>query len=76
MVASIMTGIWALQISSRMIAQGLPEYKIMQRYFAIQLVLVVYKLQPIILHGVCYGIENFTQYKVISKVVENGKCAK
>lgn len=72
-VASIMCGVWSLQINSRMIAAHLPEYKIMHKYFAIQLVLILYKLQPVLIHAFCYGVETATGYRFNSKVIENGK---
>lgn len=72
-VASILTGVWALQITSRMITKYLPEHKILPKYFAIQLVLVCYKFQPAILQSLSTGIESMTQYRIQSKVIENGK---
>lgn len=45
----------------------------MQKYFAIQLVLILYKLQPALMHGFCYGIQITTGYQISSKVIENGK---
>lgn len=72
-VASILFGVWSLQINSRMIAAHLPEYKIMPKYFAIQLVLVLYKLQPALIHGVFFAIESTTGFRINSKIIENGK---
>lgn len=72
-VASILLGVWSLQINSRMIAVHLPEYKIMHKYFAIQLVLILYKLQPALIHAFCYGVEMLAGYRINSKVIENGK---
>lgn len=72
-VASILFGVWSLQINSRMIAAHLPDHQIMPKYFAIQLVLILYKLQPALIHAFCYAIESMTEYRISSKIVENGK---
>lgn len=56
-----------------MIAAHLPDHKIMPKYFAIQLVLILYKLQPALMHVFCYAIELITDYRINSKIVENGK---
>lgn len=74
-VTSIGIGVWSLQITSRMIASHLPEHRIMPKYFAIQLVLILYKLQPTLMHGFCHGVETFMDYRIASKIVENGKIA-
>lgn len=68
-----MFGVWSLQINSRMVAPQLPDHKIMHKYFAIQLVLILYKLQPVLLHGIAYGIKYATDYQINSKIIENGK---
>lgn len=68
-----MIGVWSLQIISRMIAKHLPEHRIMKKYFAIQLVLVLYKFQPALIHGATYGIQLMTNYQIDSKIIENGK---
>lgn len=56
-----------------MIAAHLPEYKIMHKYFAIQLVLILYKLQPALIHVFCFGVETLAGYRINSKIIENGK---
>lgn len=56
-----------------MIAAYLPEYKIMHKYFAIQLVLILYKLQPALIHVFCFGVETLAGYRISSKIIENGK---
>lgn len=56
-----------------MIAKHLPEHKIMHKYFAIQLVLILYKLQPTIIHGVIHAIESLSDYRVGSKIIVNGE---
>lgn len=68
-----MTGVWSLQITSRMIDKHLPDHKIMFKYVAIQLVLVLCKLQPLILSGLSTAIGMTTNYRVAGKCVENGK---
>lgn len=72
-VASILTGVWAIQICSRMIAKYLPNHRIMQKYFAIQLVVICYKFQPAILQIVSLIIESVTNYRIQSKVIKNGE---
>lgn len=64
---------WSLQITSRMIAKHLPEHKIMPKYVTIQLVLILYKLQPTLMHGFCSAIQMMTTYRIASKCIENGK---
>lgn len=73
MISSIFLGVWSLQINSRMIAAHLPELRIIPKYFAIQLVLILYKLQPLILRQICYAIELLFDQHINSKVVQNGK---
>lgn len=68
-----MTGVWSLQITSRMIDKYLPDHKIMFKYVAIQLVLVLCKLQPLLLSGLSNAIEMTTNYRIASKCVENCK---
>lgn len=70
---SVLTGVWSLQITSHMIARHLPEHKIMFKYASIQLVLVLYKLQPLVLHGLGNIVEMTTSYRIASRCVENGK---
>lgn len=70
---SILIGVWSLQITSRMIAKHLPEHRIMQKYFAIQLVLILYKLQPAVLNGLSYSIYMLADYQINSKIIQNGK---
>lgn len=72
-VSSILIGVWSLQITSRMIAKHLPEHKIMHKYAAIQLVLILYKLQPTLMHGICSAVEMNTSHRIASKCIENGK---
>lgn len=72
-VPSIMTGVWALQITSHMVAKHLPDHKIMHKYASIQLVLILYKLQPIVLQALASAIASMTDYHIASKCVENGK---
>lgn len=72
-VASILTGIWSLQITSRMMARYLPDHAIMPKYFAIQLVLVLYKFQPILIRFGLSGLEMVFGLQLIpSKIIENG----
>lgn len=68
-----MIGVWGLQINTRMIAPYIPQYNLMGKYFAIQFVIILYKLQPAILNGLCYAIESWTTYRIKHKFVENGK---
>lgn len=68
-----MTGVWALQITARMISPYLPEYKIMGKYFAVQLVLIFCKLQPAIIQLICFTINSMNQYRITTKIMENGK---
>lgn len=72
-VASILTGVWALQINARMIAPYLPEHKIMAKYFCIQLVLIFCKLQPAIIQLVCLVINSLGEQRITTKVMENSK---
>lgn len=55
-----------------MIAAHLPEYKIMHKYFAIQLVLILYKLQPLLIRAFFNGVATVAGYHINSKVIENG----
>lgn len=45
----------------------------MQKYFAIQLVVICYKFQPAILQIASVIIESVTNYRIQSKVIENGE---
>lgn len=45
----------------------------MHKYFAIQLVLILYKLQPTIIHGVIHAIESLGDYRIGSKIIVNGE---
>lgn len=72
-VISIVIGVWSLQITSRMIAKHLPEHRILQKYFAIQLVLILYKLQPALINGFSYGMHMVAGYQINSKIIQNGK---
>lgn len=72
-VISILIGVWGLQISSRMIANHLPEHRILKKYFAIQLVLILYKLQPALINGFSYGMHMIAGYQINSKIIQNGK---
>lgn len=73
-VASIMTGVWALQINARMIAPYLPEHKIMAKYFCVQLVLIFCKLQPMIIQTICFAVNSIYSEKLTSRVIENCEC--
>lgn len=72
-IASILTGVWGLQITARMIAPYLPEYKIMPKYFAIQLVLIFCKLQPAIIQLICFIINSVNEYRLTTKILENSE---
>lgn len=45
---SILFGVWGLNIITRMVAPKYPELNLRGKYFALQLVLMANKLQPII----------------------------
>lgn len=57
-----------------MIDKHLPDHKIIYKYVAIQLVLVLCKLQPVVLSGLNNVIEMTTSYRIASKCIENSKC--
>ncbi|KAG4070700.1 hypothetical protein HA402_013620 [Bradysia odoriphaga] len=45
---SILAGVWGLQMTSRMFSPLFVEYKLTPKYIAVQLVLLICKLQPLI----------------------------
>lgn len=72
-VASILTGVWGLQITARMIAPYLPDYKIMPKYFAIQLVLIFCKLQPAVIQLICFIVNSINENRITTKIMENSE---
>lgn len=72
-VASVLTGVWGLQITARMIAPYLPEYKIMPKYFAIQLVLIFCKLQPAVIQLIFFLVNAVNEYQFTTKIMENSE---
>lgn len=73
-VISILIGVWALQINARMITPYLPQHNIMKKYFCIQLVLILCKLQPAIIQLISYIINMITGQEFATKLMENSKC--
>lgn len=72
-VASILIGVWGLQITARMITPYLPEHKIMPKYFAIQLVLIFCKLQPAIIDLICFIINAISKQRLVTEQAENSE---
>lgn len=72
-VTSILTGVWGLQIIARMVSRYLPDHKIMHKYFAIQLVLFIYRFQPIAIRVGLNVIDMIFGLRIQSKIIENGK---
>lgn len=74
MICSILIGIWGLNITVRTVGPLLPDYHILGKLLAIQLVLILCKLQPTIIHQVVRGVE-FEEpgFPLSPKVYANGK---
>lgn len=72
-IASILTGVWALQINARMISPYLPEHKIVAKYFCIQMVLIICKLQTVVIQAICFAINSINSYKITTRIMENCK---
>lgn len=70
---SIITGVWSLQMTARMISSLFHEHRILPKYFAVQLVLVICKLQPLIAQGLLMAIELDFTYPITSRVFGNSK---
>lgn len=63
-------------MTARMISSLYHEHRILPKYFAMQLVLVICKLQPLIAQGILMVIELDYTYPITSRVFGNSKfCA-
>lgn len=76
LIASILTGVWGLNVTLRMLMSHCAEFKLKGKFLAIQLVLITCKLQPYIVNEVMKGqhIES-TEYPVTPRVVTNSEFA-
>lgn len=74
LVGSILVGIWGLNITIQSLGPFLKDYKMFGKLLAIQLVLILCKFQPTIIHQVVRGIE-FEEpgFPLSPKVYANGK---
>lgn len=74
MICSIMIGIWGLNITVKTLGPFLTEYRILGKLLCIQLVLILCKLQPTIIHQVVRSIEvEEPSFPLTPKVYVNGK---
>lgn len=74
MICSILIGIWGLNITVRSLGPFLPDYHILGKLLAIQLVLILCKLQPTIIHQIVRVVD-FEEpgFPLSPKVYANGK---
>lgn len=74
MIVSILTGVWGLNVTLRMLMTHCAEFKLKGKFLAIQLVLITCKLQPYIVNEVMKSRHiQSTEYPVTPRVTTNSK---
>lgn len=72
-VSSILLGVWGLNIITRMIAPHFPGLNLKGKYFALQLVLMTNKLQPILGNVIITNVQMPCSYPLTTMLYKNGK---
>ncbi|XP_059607394.1 organic solute transporter alpha-like protein [Phlebotomus argentipes] len=70
-IISLLSCIWGLNMITRMVAPYLPYYKIIQKYFAVQFVLLMSKIQPTIADIVVSNVDFPCNYPLTPHVYKN-----
>lgn len=74
MLTSILTGVWGMNVTLRMLMPHCMEYKLRGKFMAIQVVLITCKLQPYIVNEVMRQTSGKSaQYPVTPRVFTNSK---
>ncbi|GAB0090707.1 Organic solute transporter alpha-like protein [Sergentomyia squamirostris] len=70
-IISLVACIWGLNMNTRMIAPHFPYYKILQKYFSIQFILLMCKIQPTIADLIVSNVNFPCNYPLTPHVYKN-----
>ncbi|XP_058823915.1 organic solute transporter alpha-like protein [Topomyia yanbarensis] len=70
-VASILIGVWGLNITIRMIAQFHTEFQIMAKYVVLQSVLILCKVQPLVIMVIVAHVTPRCDFPLVLQVQKN-----